>query len=177
MEIIFLVSGRKIMARKASGVEQIALAQDLLRAAKTADELRMAQAVWLPLVLGLTLEQTVEAIGCSVSANCRLRTRYCKVARHERAAPRSKRALRDRAKATLAQEVQILGEVLEGAQRGGVTVIPPLREKVAQLLGKPISLSMVYRMLARNGWRKLAPNTAHLKGNASVREEWKKTSR
>jgi hypothetical protein len=29
-------------------------------------------------------------------------------------------------------------------------------------------------MLARNGWRKLAPNTAPPKGGASVRKDWKK---
>jgi hypothetical protein len=37
--------GGRITARKASGVDQIASARELLRTAKTADELRMAQAV------------------------------------------------------------------------------------------------------------------------------------
>jgi hypothetical protein len=32
-------------------------------------------------------------------------------------------------------------------------------------------------MLARNGWRKLAPDTAHPQGDASAREDWKKNSR
>jgi hypothetical protein len=65
------------MARKASGADQMASARELLRAAKTADELRTAQAVLLPLELGLSLEQTAKAIGRSVGATCNLRTRYC----------------------------------------------------------------------------------------------------
>ncbi|MEP6879074.1 MAG: hypothetical protein ABI865_09510 [Nitrosospira sp.] len=43
------------MARKAGGADQLEWAQGLLRTAKTADELRVAQAVVLPLGLGLSL--------------------------------------------------------------------------------------------------------------------------
>jgi Winged helix-turn helix len=165
------------MARKAGGADQLDAAKELLRTAKSADELRAAQAVVLPLELGLSLEQTAKAIGRSVGATCNLRMRYCKVARGEREAPRPKRALRNRANATLEREAQILDEVLEGAMRGGVVVVPPLKEKVEARLGKPVALSTLYRMLARNGWRKLAPDTAHPQGDASVREDWKKNSR
>ena len=165
------------MARKPSGSDQLAGARELLRSAKTAEELRTAQAVLLPLELGLSLEQTAKAIGRSVGATCTLRTRYCKIARHEREAPRSKRMLRNRANATLEREAQILDEVLKGAMRGGVVVVPPLREQIAQRLGKPVALSTIYRMLARNGWRKLAPDTAHPQGDAAARKDWKKNFR
>lgn len=162
------------MARKASGTDQVESARELLRSAKTAAELRTAQAVLLPLELGLSLEQTAKAIGRSVGATCVLRTRYCKVARREREAPRSKRELRNRANASLASEAQILEEFLEGAMRGGVVVVPPLKARIEERLGKPVALSTVYRMLARNGWRKLAPDTAHPQGDPLAREDWKK---
>jgi transposase len=165
------------MARKAGGADQLVSARELLRTAKTADELRTAQAVLLPLELGLSLELTAKVIGRSVGATCTMRTRYGKVARHEREAPRPKRALRNRANATLEREAQILDEVLEGATHGGVVVVPPLKEKVAERLGKPVALSTIYRMLARNGWRKLAPDTAHPQGDPAAREDWKKNSR
>ena len=42
------------MARKASGADQLASARELLRTARTADELRKAQAVLLPLELGMS---------------------------------------------------------------------------------------------------------------------------
>ncbi len=44
------------MARKAGGADQLEWARGLLRTAKTADELRVAQAVVLPLELGLSLQ-------------------------------------------------------------------------------------------------------------------------
>lgn len=97
------------MARKASGADQLKTAKEALRTAKTADDLRLAQAVLLPLELGLSLKQTAKAIGRSVGATCNMRTRYCKV--------------------------------------------------------------------ARNGWRKLAPDTAHPQGNAAIREDWEKNFR
>ena len=53
------------MARKAGGVDQLAEAREALRTAKTADELRAAQAVVLPLEPGLSLAQTAKAIGRS----------------------------------------------------------------------------------------------------------------
>ena len=165
------------MARKAGGVDQLAEAREALRTAKTADELRAAQAVVLPLELGLSLAQTAKAIGRSVGATCNLRTRYCQVARHEREAPRPKRMLRNRANATLEREAQILDEVLENAMRGGVVIVPPLQGEIEKRLGKPVALSTIYRMLARNGWRKLAPDTSHPQGDALVREDWKKNSR
>lgn len=165
------------MARKASGADQLKTAKEALRTAKTADDLRVAQAVLLPLELGLSLKQTAKAIGRSVGATCNMRTRYCKVARREREAPRAKRELRNRANATLEREAQILEEVLKDADRGGIVVVPPLKETVEKKLGKPVALSTIYRMLARNGWRKLAPDTAHPQGNAVAREDWKKNFR
>ena len=62
-----------------------------------------------------------------------------------------------------------------GAKRGGVVVVPPLKENVEDRLGKPVALSTIYRILAHNGWRKLAPDTAHSQGDASAREGWGKT--
>ena len=36
-------------------------------------------------------------------------------------------------------------------------VVPPLREQIDERLGKPVALSTIYRMLARNGWRLTRP--------------------
>jgi hypothetical protein len=69
----------------------------------------------------------------------------------------------------------MLNEVLADASQGGVVVVPPLPEKIAGKPGKPVSLSTIYRMLARNGWRKLAPDTTHPRGDPLAREDGKKT--
>lgn len=164
------------MARTASGLEHVAAARTLMKHAKTADELRAAQAVLLPLELGLSLEQTAQAIGRGITATCQMRTRFCKVESGEIQAPQGKRGLRNRAHADLASEARILDEVLEKAARGGVVAIPRLKPGIEAKLGKTIALSGVYRMLARHGWRKLAPDTQHPQGNPAAREDWKKNS-
>jgi len=165
-----------MMARTASGSDQIMAAKASLKNAKTADQLRAAQAVLLPLELGLTLEQTAHAIGRSVGATCRMRTTYCAVTAGVRPAAQPKTALRNRAKATLAQEAAALDKVLHDAHLGGIVVISRIKPLIEQELGKTMALSGLYRMLHRHNWRKLAPDTQHPKGDPNAREEWKKNS-
>ena len=164
------------MARPASGKDQIEAAKTSLKKAKTADQLRAAQAVLLPLELGLTLEQTAQAIGRSVGATCRMRTSYCAVAAGTRAPAQPKSALRNRAKATLEQEAAALDKVLHDAHLGGVVIIPRIKPLIEKELGKTMALSGLYRMLHRHNWRKLAPDTQHPKGDPQARDAWKKNS-
>jgi transposase len=164
------------MARKASGVEQLETARALLKKARTADELRAAQAIVLPLALGLSLEQTAVAIGRSVGATCTMRTRFGRALGGEKSAARSKRELRNRAKASLEQEAQILEAVLSDAATGGVVIVPPLKPAIEAKLGKPLALSTLYQMLSRHGWRKLAPDKSHPQADPAAREAWKKNS-
>jgi len=164
------------MARPASGKEHLDAAKELLRTAKTAEELRRAQAVLLPLTLGLSMQQTAVVIGRSVGATCLMRTRFLAVHAGRRPAARSKRELRNRANASLEEEARVLDAVFSGAAEGQVLVVPQLKPLVEQQLGKTLSLSSIYRMLARHGWRKLAPDTVHPQGDAQAREDWKKNS-
>jgi transposase len=55
-------------------------------------------------------------------------------------------------------------------------VVCPLRAALAQELGQPVVPSAVYRMLARQGWRKVAPDTHHPKIDPLAQQEWKKNS-
>ena len=164
------------MTRTASGMDHIEAARELLKKARTADELRLAQSVLLPLELGLSIEQTAQAIGRSAGATCTMRTRFGKVQSGEMAAPQSKRQLRNRANVDLTREAEILDEVLAHAAKGGVVVIPQIKPAIEAKLGKTLALSSLYRMLARQGWRKLAPDTQHPQGSPAAREEWKKNS-
>jgi len=165
------------MARTAGGREHLAAARELLRTARTADELRQAQSVLLPLELGLSMEDTAKAIGRSAGATCVMRRRFAKVASGEMEAPRRKDQLRNRAKTDLENERKVLDEVLADAANGGVVVVPRLKPALEAKLGRPMALSSVYRMLARHGWRKLAPDTKHPQGDPEGRETWKKNSR
>jgi hypothetical protein len=165
-----------IMARTAGGKAQLEIARAAIRKAKTADELRAAQAVLLPLELGLSIAQTAIAIGRSVGVACTMRTRYSKIACQEMEPSVSKKQLRNRARLTLEEEGAMLDEILERAMQGGVVIVPPLQQKFVEKFGKPVALSTIYRMLARHGWRKLAPDTEHPQGDVGTREDWKKNS-
>ena len=63
------------MARIAGGMGDLEWARSQVTSARTAEDLRQAQAVLLPLELGLSLGQTASAIGRSVSMTCKLRNR------------------------------------------------------------------------------------------------------
>ena len=59
----------------------------------------------------------------------------------------------------------------------GVLVLSPLRAALAQKLGRPVKTSVIYRLVARHGWRKVAPDTRHPKSEPKVQADWKKNSR
>ncbi|MDD2777112.1 MAG: winged helix-turn-helix domain-containing protein [Gallionella sp.] len=162
------------MARKAGGADQLEAAKQLLKKAKTADELRAAQAIVLPLALGLSLAQTAEAIGRSVGVTCTMRTQFARTLSGEEKAKRGKHALRNRAKASLEREAEILDEVLAQAAVGGIVIVPPLKPLVEAKLGKSMALSTLYQMLARHGWRKLVPDKSHPQSDPLAQEAWKK---
>lgn len=164
------------MSRPASGTPQLEQARAQVKAARSAAQLRAAQAVLLPLELGLTLAQTAAAIGRSVGATCRIRTSFCAVASGRQEPAQAKTSLRNRAKATLEQEAAVLDAVLHDAHLGGVVIIPRLKPQIEAALGKTMALSGIYRMLHRHQWRKLAPDTQHPKGDSAAREVWKKNS-
>lgn len=152
------------MARIAGGADQLEAAKVLLKKAKTADELRTAQAVVLPLVYGLNMKQTAAAIGRSVGRTCTMRTQFTGKVSGKKEVIRSKRELRNRANVAFEREAQILKEVMRQAVRDGVVVIPPLKQMVEARLGKSIALTTLYSMLARHGWKKVAPEKARRKG-------------
>ena len=164
------------MARPVTGIEYLGDARAFRDNAKTAEDLRLALAVLLPLEQGLSIKQTADIIGRSVSVTCSMRTRFGRVIEGMQAVPQHKQQLRNRAHVDLMVEAQVLDEVLVNAATGGVVIIPRLKPAIEAKLGKSMALSGIYRMLARHGWRKLAPDTRHPQGDPAARDEWKKNS-
>jgi len=64
------------MARRPQGRELLERAKELLSKARTADELRRAQAVVLPLEFGFSIERTAAIIGVSRGWASQLRTQF-----------------------------------------------------------------------------------------------------
>lgn len=144
--------------------------------ATTVMALRQCQAVLLPAQFGATLEQTAAALGV-----CRATIPNLQAAFRRKQTPNSPpsptQGGRRRELLTLEDEKAFLQPWLEPAGRGAMVVVSPLRAALAQRLGRPVKASVVYRLLARHGWRKVAPDTRHPKSQPEVQEAWKKNSR
>jgi len=158
------------MARPFQGQQHLSAAHELRDNARTAGQLRQALAVLLPLEQGLSLQQTAQILGRSREATCRLRSRFIAAQRVQSAQPERPSA----AQLRWSRQGAVLDEVLADAAQGAVVVVPQLLPLVQAKLGRTICLATLYNMLHRQGWRKLAPDTAHPKGDAQAREEWKK---
>ena len=106
------------MARPFTGNgETVEIAQIAITQASTLDELRQAQAVLLPLLYGLSLEQTAQAIGVSVGWACQLRRRFIN-GRFSGASGAPTPGGRKRQNMTAEQEREFLAPFIEQARTG-----------------------------------------------------------
>ena len=139
------------------------------------ESLRQCQAVLLPALFGATLEQTASVLGVGRATVARLQSAFRKKGT---AGPTPGRKWGGRRQSLLTPEEEsaFLKPWLEEAATGNLVVVSPIRAALAQRLGKPVKPSVVYRLLARHGWRKVAPDTRHPKSKPEVQEEWKKNS-
>ena len=137
------------------------------------ESLRQCQAVLLPALFGATLEQTAAVLGVGRAPVARLQAPF----RKQRSALSAlARNWGGRRQSLLTQEEEddFLQPWLESAATGNLVVVSPIRAALAQRLGQPVKPSVVYRLLARHGWRKVAPDTRHPKSKPEVQEAWKK---
>jgi len=150
-------------------------AQMTAAVATSVDSLRRCQAVLLPALFGATLEQTAAVLGVGRATVPRLQASF-----RDHGATRSSPARNwgghRKSLLTPEEEVAFLKPWLESAATGHLVVVSPIRAALAQRLGKPVKPSVVYRLLARHGWRKVAPDTRHPESQPEVQEAWKKNS-
>jgi transposase len=164
------------MARpRSSDAKLVEYAQRLAAQAQSVDDLRCAQAVILPAVLGATLEQTALALGVGRATVGRCQAKVRRRLTHPAQLAPSWGGRR-RAAMSSDEEREFLEPWAESAADGGMLIVAPLRAALAQRLGRPVAHSVVYRLLERHGWRKVAPDTRHPKSDPMTQEEWKKNS-
>ena len=163
------------MARPSRGQEVLTEAKECLKKAKTAEELRKAQAVVLPLELGLTLQQTAAVIGKSVRMTSQMRSEFIHngCSRH---VGKLSWGGRRRQNMLHEEETAFLAPFLEEAKRGGILIVGQIKQELEKHLGRSVALASVYNLLHRNGWRKLAPDKRNPKSDVEAQEEWKKNS-
>lgn len=136
-------------------------------------ELRMAQAVLLPALAQMTLKVAAKAMGVGRATVARLQSRFRH--RKEAAQPTARKwGGRRRALLQWEEEQDFLSAWKPKAEQGQLVVVTPLQVALEEKLGRRIKPSVVYRLLDRHRWRKVAPDTRHPKAQPAVQDEWKK---
>jgi len=74
------------------------------------------------------------------------------------------------------QEDGLLAQFLEKAGDGTVLVVAEVKKAYEEAVGHGVPKSTVYRMLARHGWRKVAPRRRHPQSDVEKQKAFKKNS-
>jgi len=146
----------------------------LLREAKTKADFQRVQCVWLRATLGLSSSETARAIGWSPGRVRIVQSRYLKEG--ESALIGVGRGGRRRENLSVKQEDGLLAQFLEKAGDGTVLVVAEVKKAYEEAVGHGVPKSTVYRMLARHGWRKVAPRRRHPQSDVEKQKAFKKNS-
>jgi transposase len=126
-----------------------------LKAVKTKQEFRKVLCVWLRLSLSLTTEQIALALNMTPAAVRKLHSRYFKVGTSLFTTPR--RGGRTWAYLDKEREAKLMGTFLRQAQRGNSLNVSQIQRAYEQSAGRRVSLSTIYRLIARHGMRRFLP--------------------
>lgn len=78
---------------------------------------------------------------------------------------------------TKEQEENLLAGFVNKSDAGHILEVSQIKKKYEELIGRPAHKTVIYRMLARHGWRKISPRPAHPKNDPIAMSAFKKTSR
>ena len=146
--------------------------QALLKKTKTKADFQRVQCMWLRAVFGMSSDQVSLAIGLRPATVKKLWSQY--FSGGEKALIGQGRGGRRRANLSVEEEEQVLVHFFEKVKSGGVLVVNEVKSAYEEAVGRVVPKSTVYRMLARHGWRKVAPRPRHPKADPQDLEAFKK---
>ncbi len=74
------------------------------------------------------------------------------------------------------QESRLLQPFFESASSGQIPTILEIKKAYENEVGQEVHKTTIYRLLKRQGWRKIIPRPCHPKANKEEQESFKKTS-
>jgi transposase len=149
--------------------------KQVLRRAESKVEFQRVQCVWLRAALGLNANQVAEAIGWQPTSVRRVQAQFWR--QGEALWERPGRGGRRHQNLTVEEEARLLQGFFPGAEEGRLLEVSRVKQAYEQAVGRAVPKSTVYRMLARHGWRKLAPRPRHPQADATRQQAFKKTPR
>ena len=151
----------------------VAQAQRVVATATDVHQLRAAQAILLPALLGTSLRTTAALLGVGRATVPRLRANFGAELSGQRVA-RKIWGGRRHALLPLAEEQAFVSKWRAKAEAGQLVVLSAVRADLEQQLGRKVAAEVFYRLMHRHRWRKVAPDTRHPKSDPVRQEEWKK---
>ena len=130
--------------------------------------------VWLRASLGLSCQQIATVLGWHPGSVRNLQARVLRDGLAVLEQPG--RGGRQRAHLTTAEEEALLANFCFVAGQGGMVEAGPLRVAYEKQVEHQVAKSTLYRLLARHGWRKLAPRPYHPDAQAEAQKAFKKSS-
>jgi len=149
--------------------------KELLKKTRIKADFQRVQCVWLRAAFGMSSQQVAQVVGWSSVTVKKLWSEYFCVGKE--ALIGKGRGSRHRANLSLDKEERILISFFEKAKNGEVLVANEVKAAYEEAVGRTVPKSTVYRMLARHGWRKVAPRPHHPKADPQKMEAFKKTPR
>lgn len=73
------------------------------------------------------------------------------------------------------EEKVFLAPFFEEAQKGEIATVAQIQQAFEAHIGHEVSESLIFRLLARHGWRKLMPRPRHPQTDPQAQEHLKKT--
>lgn len=145
-----------------------------LKAVKGKDEYQRVQAVWLRIRYDYSAGKIADILGMNIGSIWKIHYRFFKfgagIFRNSPKGGRLHENLSEKA------EGVFLNPFVKSAEKSGILVITQLKKAYEDKLGRKVPKSTIYRILERNGWRKIAPRPYHPKSDRKAQEDFKKTS-
>jgi transposase len=66
---------------------------------------------------------------------------------------------------TVSEEQKFLEEFIKEAEKGRIATVNEIKQAYEKLIGKEVHKTTIYRLLKRNGWRKVVPLPQHPQSN------------
>jgi len=163
------------MGRKINVTDEIERAIESAQEAETTDELRMAQSVIIPGLLGASDSLAGKIIGRSKATVLRLRKQFKEICS---GAKREERNWGGRRYGymSIEEEREFLSSFSGESESGNILNVSEIKQAFESKVGRTVAKTTIYRMLERHGWRKIAPRPRHPKSDPEAQEQFKKNS-
>jgi len=148
--------------------------EDLLSETKDISVFKNIQAVYLKSRYNMSAQSVAEITGFSKRYIWQIHSNYRN--NGNKAFIFGKKGGIYRRNLTAAQEELLLAEFTSKSDDGQILEVSKIKKKYEEFAKKAVNKSVVYRLLARRGWRKIIPRPIHPKNDKTAWSAFKKTS-